>query len=108
MKTKLYGASDDLIEIDGAISDETDYPYGAKKKTFLFSDRTSGNIAYNGNWHIQIDIKGDCFDKIINGNPNEEPHTDDDAKNCSPYSDVLIMKEGIEWVVIGKRKFHKS
>ena len=104
MKTKIYGASDDLIEIEGEVSDEIGCYYATNKK-ITCSDGTVAKITYDGNWNITIKETGKLFDKIVLGNPAEEPHTDEDAKECSPYSDVLILKEGIEWVKIAGKTF---
>lgn len=106
MKTKIYGASDDLIEIEGQINEEASH-YNAKNLKISCSDGTVATINYGGNWNIIILRQGSLFDKLVLGNPNEDPHSDIDAKNCSAYSDVLILKEGIEWVKIVKIKFNK-
>jgi len=105
MKTKIYGASDDLIEIEGEVSDEIGC-YNDTKKNIVCSDGTRVKIDYDGNWGITVIETGSLFDKIVLGSPAEEPHTDPDAKDCSAYSDVLILKEGIEWVRIGRKIFH--
>ena len=104
MITKIYGASDDLIEIDGNISDEIDC-YNNTNKAIVFSDGTEAKITYDGNWRVKLITKGDLFDRIVFGNEEDKQHTDVDAKGCSNYSDVLIMKEGIEWVKIGRKTF---
>lgn len=106
MKTKVYGASDDLIEIEGNVSDEIGC-YNNTTKRIQGSDGTVAKIEYDGNWHISIKETGLLFEKIVLGNPAEEPHTDIDAIECSPYSDVLVFKEGIEWVKIGLKKIKK-
>lgn len=103
--TKIYGASDDLIEIEGEIEEE--YGMGETGVSFSCSDGTSGKINYDGNWMITIKTTGSLFKKIVNGSPAEEPHTDEDAKGCSPYSDVLILNDGIEWVKISRKTFKK-
>ena len=104
MKTKIYGASDDLIEIEGAVEDEIGC-YFKPKANITCSDGTTGNIAYDGNWNIIIKEKGSLFEKLVLGNPAEEPHTDEDCKGLSAYSDVLVLKEGIEWIKIGRKTF---
>lgn len=96
MKTIFYGASDDLIEIEGAISEEVDYN---EIVNFKFSDGTIGTIDYDGDWNIDVTTEGGLFDKLIRGS-DEIPHTDEEAANCPSYSDVLVLKEGIEWVQI--------
>ncbi len=104
MKTKIYGASDDLIEIEGAINDEANH-YDAKNVKITCSDGTTAVISYNGNWMITVKKTGHLFEKIVLGNPAEEPHTDEYAKGLPPYSDVLVLDKGIDWVKIGRKKF---
>lgn len=106
MKTKIYGASDYLIEVDGELSEEFNH-YGKGLVKITCSDGTVAAIRYDWNWHITVKEKGDLFDKIVNGNPAEDPHTDEDCKICSPYSDVLVMKEGLEWVRIKGKTVEK-
>jgi thiamine phosphate synthase YjbQ (UPF0047 family) len=107
MKTKIYGASDDLIEIEGAISDEIGC-YKTCEKGILFScsDGTRGIITYNGDWQILVNQEGSLFEKVVPNN-DEIDHTDIDAKGCTSYSDVLVLKDGVEWVEIGKKTFTK-
>lgn len=116
MKTILYGASDDLIEIDGAISDEI----GAfdVKKRFEASDGTKGTIQYapshDAVWHIEVKNEGNLFSRIVRGDEESEPNHHGDpeiesiCKSVPAYSDVLIFKEGIEWIKVGGKKFKKS
>lgn len=97
METKIYGASDDLIEIEGAISDEINCYNHKRPIKMTFSDGTVATIFYNDNgiWVIFIKNKGDLFEKII--------------KNIEPeYSDILVMNEGIEWVKIKSKKLYKQ
>lgn len=113
MITKIYGASDDLIEIDGAITDELDvlqlstWEQLGERVGFSASDGTKGKITYGfkGIWKITLEKSGDKFKALIGAVGHYEAHIGD-AAGCSPYSDVLILNEGIEWVKIG-RKFFK-
>lgn len=105
-KTIIYGASDDLIEIDGAVSEEVNH-YSERECKITCSDGTIAKIQYNGNWGLHVISVGTLFEKIVNGNPAEDPHTDDDCKNVPGYSDALVLKPGIEWVKI-KGKTYKS
>lgn len=104
--TKLYGASDDLIEVEGDINAEHGH-YDPRKLSFLCSDDTRGTIQYDGNWHIIVETAGSLFKKLVVGNPAEQPHDDEDAKGCSAYSDVLVLNDGIEWVKISQKKYKK-
>lgn len=104
MKTKIYGASDDLIEIDGAISDEVN---DGDSMSFSASDGTKGTISYGneGSWKISLTNKGKKFLGIVKSVGDDVEHIFPDAIGCSSYSDVLILDEGIEWVKIGKKTF---
>jgi len=103
MKTTIYGASDDLIEIEGQISDEADV-YDLPT-TFECSDGTKGFIDYDGEWKFAIECEGNLFEKIVRSVGDDSNHTDVDADGATSYSDVLVLNEGVTWVKIGKKKF---
>lgn len=105
MKTKIFGYSDDNIEIDGPIREEIGC-YGDCEKGIPFScsDGTNGTITYNGDWNIFVNQEGILFDKVVRSK-DEIDHTEEDAKGCTSYSDVLVLNEGIEWIKIGKKKY---
>lgn len=107
--TKIYGASDDLIEIEGEVNDEANvYLKDDEQLPFSASDGTNGFIIYDedGQWRINVLDAGKlCINKIAAVGDDAE-HAGD-AFGCSSYSDVLILGEGIEWVKIGKNKFKK-
>lgn len=105
-KTIISGASDDLIDISGAIEDEIQSYEG--KQTIRCSDGTKATIEYGseGTWDIDVKIKGELFDKYVSGSPfDDTPHTDDDCEHVSYYSDALILKPGITWIKIGRTDF---
>jgi hypothetical protein len=106
MITKIYGASDDLIEIEGAINDEANHydipDVGIKLEC---SDGTKGKLTYDGEWHIKVDVNGSKFRTIINSVGDDAEHTNPDSLGCTSYSDVLILDDGIEWVKIGRKTF---
>lgn len=107
MITKIYGASDDLIEIEGAISDEVNvYLKDNEKVNFSASDGTKGKISYDdeGRWRIEVlDAGSKCRTKIAA--VGEDAEHIGDAAGCTSYSDVLILEEGIEWVKIKGKTF---
>lgn len=105
--TKIYGASDDLIEIEGEITDEIGC-YNNTCQSITVSDGTRARIHYDdeGQWRIEVLVSGPLFIKKIDSVGDDAKHTDD-AANCSSYSDVLFLKEGVEWIKIGKRTFKK-
>lgn len=104
MKTRIYGASDDLIEIDGAVNDEVGC-FANPKANIVCSDNTKAFITYDGEWHITVLVKGERFLGKINSVGDDAEHIFPDAKDCPSYSDVLILGEGIEWVKIGRKTF---
>lgn len=98
MSLRVYGCSDDLIELEGDIRDEAGY-YGSDKDepAFLFlSDGTVLAIWYGkddrGIWAIEVRERGTLFERL-------DPCTDEDA---TPYSDVAHFKDGVEWAYFAK------
>lgn len=103
MKTRIYGASDDLIEIEGAIREELDC-YDEKLK-LTFSDGTSFWTEYDGQWRFKHLVKGDKFIKHIEAVGDEQVHLDEDSEEVPNYSDFILLDEGIEWVKVKGRKY---
>lgn len=105
MKTTISGASDDLIEISGAISEEHDY-YGVNQ-TIVASDGTKATIKFDGEWKIKLILVGKKYLGIINsvGHEQAEGHTNPLSKDCCAYSDVLVLDKGIEWVKLGGKTY---
>lgn len=104
MKTIIYGASDDLIEIEGNISEEVN-KIDAKNFPIECSDGTKAKITYSGTWDIEVIESGKLYEKIVRGNESEKPHEGAELQSVPGYSDALIMMDGIEWVKIGRRTF---
>lgn len=108
MFTRIYGASDDLIEIDGQISDEVDaYSASDEPVKFKTSLGTKGTIIYNGEWKITITEEGSDFMRVVESVGDDDDHTEDDTKNIPSYSDVLILSGDLEWVKIKGKKYKK-
>src|SRR6185503_5646294 len=89
-----YGASDDLIEIDGDLNEE--FSYGDRPgpgDVLAFSDGTLLGIEYtsHGIWRISPLKQGACELSVI-----QAVGADDDR-----YSDRAILKGDIKWVVHG-------
>lgn len=92
---RVYGASDDLIEVEGDIEGEVGC-YGTDEQDngvlLVFSDGTMLEIKYGKSklaiWEIKLIRKGELF-LII------EPCTDEDA---DIHSDIAKFKDGIKWV----------
>lgn len=102
--TIIYGSSDDLIEIDGQVETEyNNYTLAKRGIPFECSDETKGTIIYDGDWKINIEQKGSLFQEL-RPNVGDSGKHKDLAFKCTSYSDVLILKDGILWVKINKRK----
>lgn len=92
--TRIYGASDDLIEFDGDLHGEVGC-YGTddadKGVLVMLSDGTVLEVKYckrvSGVWAIDVLRKGELFDRF-------EPCADSESK---PYSDQVFMKPGLKW-----------
>lgn len=94
MTTRVYGASDDLIEFDGDCHGEVGcYGTDDEERGVLvcFSDATVVEVKYckrvPGVWGIDVVRKGKLFDRL-------EPCDDSEADQ---YSDQLFLKDGIKW-----------
>lgn len=90
----VYGASDDLIEVEGDIREE--FPYhcdDADGDVLAFSDGTVLRIAFtaSGVWRITPVVRGSAHLHL-------EHAEEDDVDN---YSDRATLREGITWVVHG-------
>lgn len=94
MTTKVYGASDDLIEFSGDFSGEVGC-YGTDDRDHgvlvVMSDGTLLEVKYGkggmGIWAVQVLKKGELFDRY-------DPCDDEEA---DIYSDVVYFKNGIRW-----------
>jgi hypothetical protein len=99
METKIYGCSDDLIEIEGHINDEIGC-YGTDEKErgvlIVGSDGTALEVKYGkggmGIWGITLLRQGPLFERV-------EPCTDEEA---DPYSDVAYFKDGMKSFFVAK------
>ena len=98
--TKVYGASDDLIEFEGDIRGEVGcYETDDEERGVLviFSDGTLLEVKYGKTgkaiWAVTLVEKGPLFDRI-------ELCTDEDA---TPYSDEAHFKDGLKWAYAATR-----
>lgn len=102
--TLVYGSSDDVIEIEGQVEGEyNNYTLAKRGIPFECSDETKGTITYDGDWLIKIENEGSLFQELRPKVGDSEKHKDL-AFQCTSYSDVLILKDGILWVKINGRK----
>jgi hypothetical protein len=99
MSTKIYGASDDLIEFEGDFTGEVGC-YGTDddevKPLVILNDGTILKCFYGKNdaaiWAIELVRRGSLFLRI-------DPCVDEDA---DPNSDVAHFADGIKWAYFAK------
>lgn len=95
MGTKIYGASDDLIEFEGDVRGEVGC-YGTDDREhgvlLVCSDGTLLEVQYGkadlAVWGITLFRIGDLYSDI-------ELCNDEDA---SPHSDVVTFHDGLRWI----------
>lgn len=96
MTTKVYGASDDLLEFDGDVSGEVSC-YGTDEQPhgvlLVFSDGTVLEAKYGkahlGIWSLSVIQRGVCLNTVTEC-------TDEDAR---PHSDVAEFFTGLKWCI---------
>jgi len=101
MKITIYGASDDLIEIEGDIQEEFNWiPYNEHEfKLLAFSDGTLLRVAYDsdGVWRLNKVASGAAkFSKV-------EGDVEKDTPDIVTLSGVEI-----KWVVLGEQSATKK
>ena len=102
MSLTIYGASDDLVEVDGDVREE--FNPGDGPSYVAVSDGTVLRIAYDGRWRIDRVAEGAAefqHDAATadDGNPRED--------GTPSYSDRVILTGmgdlPLAWVVFGDR-----
>ena len=96
----IYGASDDLIEVEGALSDELNPPYGKPALvTIKVDDTVYTNLLVeydpddSGEWRVQPLAAGHLVTVI----PARGEDEGDDEHGCPGYSDkAIVSMESIE------------
>lgn len=87
---KVYGVSDDLVELEGDFSGEVGC-YGTDGVLVVVSDGTILEVKYGKGgaaiWEVKLLAQGSLFQKI-------EPCMDEDA---DPYSDIAFFADGVKW-----------
>ncbi len=101
---RIYGASDDLIELDGDVDDEISH-YGDEPYYLLFNDGTQLKIAYGADktacWRIELVTQGKADLEATRGSE------DADEKDGVPgYSDLVTLNwdQPFELLKHGSRK----
>lgn len=96
MTTVIYGASDDLIEVEGDVRGE----HCDDEAFLIVSDGTILKIKYGKEsmaiWEIRLVEKGVLFSTI-------NPCFDENAER---YSDTALFKAGVKWVYVAE-EIHK-
>lgn len=90
---EVYGASDDLIEINGDLTEEFTLP-GSDEALLAFSEGTVLRIKYtpDGIWRIAPVANGMATYTITQGTDVDNDYTD---------RVFLTLGDDIEWVVLG-------
>ena len=98
MSVTIYGSSDDLIEVEGDITEEFSYPLSAEEGNgalLVFSEGTVLRVRYddNGVWRINVVTTGTNFVGHV-----QAPEDDEDN-----YSDRVTLSgpSPLRWVVLG-------
>ena len=92
MRIEVYGASDDLVEVDGDVTAEFNVYLEGDEPAYLgVSCGTLLRVTYDGLWHINVMEQGTA--KVSH---RAATNGDDD------YSDrVVVEADVIDWVVFG-------
>lgn len=93
----IYGASDDLIEVEGLVRDELNPPYD---KPAIVTVKVDGqvyvrlHVEYDdtGEWRIQPTTPG-VLVKVIEARHEDDGKWDDDG--CPGYSDKAVIDMGV-------------
>lgn len=95
MSITVYGASDDLVEIEGDITEEFSFYSDGEERLLAFSDGTLLSIYYddNGIWRINRLVTGQSLYSKVDGDV------------VSDTNDVVTLSGcTINWVVFGDKK----
>lgn len=101
--TRIWGASDDLIEIDGGSIEDEANP--GIECIIGLPDGTQAIYKYDGSWRCEVRKKGHLFVRLVPAVGDDQEHIDPACKNCSGYSDVLIIREPVDWVRVDKKYY---
>jgi hypothetical protein len=104
--TRIYGASDDLVLIDGEMYEEEIDMLNKYPCKFEVSDGTKGMIDFINGWKIKVDKQGSLFKALHYAvEAIFDEHLESEAKDCPVYSDVLVLNGNVEWIKIGRKKY---
>jgi hypothetical protein len=103
----VYGYSDDLIEVEGSLSEEFNPDSDDQDTWLIFGDGTVLAIRYDefGVWRITCPYQSAGTTKTFSGAIGEEGDREDGKP---AYSDVVTLTGDLRWVVAAeKMTFHK-
>lgn len=107
MSVTVYGASDDLIEVSGDISEEFDH-YGDDPAELEFDDGTVLRLVYNhdGRWRITIvgGIPGHV--EITHVAPTSEENPEDDDDSAAGTTSALRPRSRWRWRYSDRATLH--
>lgn len=86
--TKITGASDDLIEIEGELSEEFN-AYDCTDALLSVSDGTLLQVDYDddGIWRFKIRFKGTCYSHHVSGSVEDDTN------------DEVHFNKGLKWIM---------
>lgn len=100
MQIVIYGASDDLIEIEGDIVEELDGSGAdaSDETTWLaISDGTLLKVVYDGCWRFTVIKKGSA--KFVNSNDADEDKDGSRPDGKPWYSEIVTLEgDNLKWV----------
>lgn len=88
MSTIVTGHSDDVIDVEGDVTDELYPKFNDPKGTILCSDGTVLDFVYNGIWNFTVINRGDLFDHIDKGDYDAD--TFDKIYKFAQATDALV------------------
>ena len=88
---KVYGASDDLVEVEGDIEEEWGSCYDGG--ILACSDGTLIAIEYDGEWHLSVLHNGDSLTVVT---PMD--------RDKDEYTDTVTIDGPIKWVVVAPKR----
>lgn len=95
MATRIYGSSDDLIEVEGDVRGESNvYNSGDDPVLIVCSDGTVLECRYGkaglAIWGFYVVKSGSLFQRVVECTREEE----------DPYSDVVYFRDGLSFVYV--------
>lgn len=105
MRTVIYGASDDLIEVAGDLSEEFTANYD-KPTAVRLSNGVTLTFEYtdDGVWRIEQAAGPIAAVEIFGERGEDTPGPRDDEDGCPNYSMKAVVDEPLSWIRCGDQK----